>query len=202
MNAKVILFVALIFTGTNCLAQEENETDITNITKVTFLSPGASYEKRIAKFQSLFVRGSMIPSGYVAFGGALGNSSAFYLDPALTLHYRYYYNFAKRENKEKRTAWNCLNYIAAIWETVFSKKRITSSHYVDDNLRAINTVGLAWGLQRNYKRRFSLDLDLGLGYLFTKLSKPNDLGQTITVHIGQLEPIININLGFWLNKRE
>ena len=196
MNFKMILFFALIFTGTKCLAQGENETDITNVTKVTFLSPGVSYEKRIVKFQSLFIRGSMIPSGYVEFGGALGNTSAFYLDPALTLHYRYYYDFTKRENKGKRTAWNSLNYVAVIWETVFSK------NYVMDNLRPINTIGLAWGLQRNYKRRFSFDLDLGLGYLFTKTSMPNDLGQTITGHVGQLEPIININLGFWLNKRD
>ena len=196
MNFKMILFFVLIFIGTKCLAQEENGTDITNVTKVTFLSPGVSYEKRIAKFQSLFIRGSMIPSGYVEFGGALGNTSAFYLDPALTLHYRYYYDFTKRENKEKRTAWNSLNYVAVIWETVFSK------NYVMYNLRPINTIGLAWGLQRNYKRRFSFDLDLGLGYLFTKTSMPNDLGQTITGHVGQLEPIININLGFWLNKRD
>ena len=157
MNAKVGLFIVLIFIGTNCLAQGENETDITNVTKVTVLSPGISYEKRIAKYQSLFIRGFMSISGYAEFGGALGNTSAIYLDPALQLGYRYYYNFTRRQDKGKRTELNSLNYITAIWETAFPKIGISSSDYVEDDRRPINTVGLAWGLQRNYEKRFSIE---------------------------------------------
>ena len=202
MNYKIILFIVFIVAGTNCLAQGDTETDITNVTKVTVLGPGMSYEKRIGKFQSLYVRGFMNISGAIEYSSSMGNMSAIYFDPALTLQYRYYYNFAKRLNKEKRTEMNSLNYITAIWETAVSKKRINSSYYDEDKFRTINTVGLAWGLQRNYKSRISLDLHLGLGYYFTKGHQPNELGETITKHIGIFTPLINFNFGFWLNKRK
>ena len=99
MNFKVTFFIVFIFIGTNCLAQDDTETDITNVTKVTVLGPGVSYEKRIAKFQSLYVLGFMNISGSIGYSSSMGNMSTLYLNPALTLQYRYYYNFANRQNK-------------------------------------------------------------------------------------------------------
>ncbi len=202
MNAKVFLFAVIIFTATKSIAQEENKTDITNVTKITFLSPGVSYEKRIGKFQSLFVRGVMSISGKVEYSQAFGHTSAIYLNPALTAGYRYYYNFTKRENKGRRTAMNSLNYITAIWETAFSKERVPFSNDVVGKLRPVNTIGLAWGLQRNYEKRFSLEINLGLGYYFTRRTSLDNSGATITKNYSQFTPVVNIKLGFWLNKRK
>ena len=137
----------------------------------------------------------------IGYSDAMGTTSSIYFDPALTLQYRYYYNSAKREAKGKRTEINSLNYVCAIVETTFSKESISSSYYPEKNHRAINIFGLAWGIQRNYQKRFSLDLNLGPGYLYTKVTTTNDAGQFIHKNIGQLTTVGQINLGFWLNKR-
>ncbi len=97
----------------------------------------------------------------LGYSSSLGNTSFIYFDPALTIQYRYYYNYIKREAKGKRTEMNSLNYVCSILQTVFSKENISSSYYPETNQRAINTFGLAWGFQRNFQNRFSLDLNLG-----------------------------------------
>lgn len=200
MSFKKILFFALLFISINCLSQDKNEIDITDITKITFLNPGLSYEKRIGKFQSLYAQAFMNVSAYFFYSSSQGTSAGVHFDPALTLQYRYYYNAVKRQEKGKRTEKNSLNYISPIFSTVFSKARISSSHYAENNRRAINKLGLAWGFQRNYEKRFSLDLNLGLGYLFTKASLPGATGQTITKRVGKFTTQGQLNLGFWLNK--
>lgn len=45
------LFFLVIFT--NCFAQENLQDTIVDIKKVTFLSPGISYEKKVGKFESI-----------------------------------------------------------------------------------------------------------------------------------------------------
>ena len=69
------------------------------------------------------------------------------------------------------------------------------------NLKPVNTVGLAWGLQRNYEKRFSLDMSFGLGYYFTRGTFQDDSGATFTKNYGEFTPVINVDLGFWLNKK-
>jgi len=96
---------------------------------------------------------------------------------------------------------NSLNYISPMVEMVFSKRRVSVSNFVEDKRRPITTVGLAWGIQRNYPKHFSLDLNLGLGWLFTKVSLPDGNGQPYTDHTNEFTSIGQITLGFWLNKR-
>ena len=130
-----------------------------------------------------------------------GFTSFIYFDPALTLQYRYYYNTVKREAKGKRTEMNSLNYLSAIEQTTFSKNSISSSYYAEIDRRAINAIAIAWGFQRNYHNRFSLDLNIGGGYLYTRVTTKNNSGQFITNHTGKFTSMGQINLGFWLNKR-
>lgn len=104
------------------------------------------------------------------------------------------------KQKEKRTAMNSLNYVCAISEISFSKASVSDSYFNEEKRRAINSFGIAWGFQRNYPKRFSLDLNLGIGYLFTKGTTTNDLGEIITKNIAQATSVGQINLGFWLNK--
>jgi hypothetical protein len=202
MDMKKKCFLALLFITTNCISQENNKTGITDLTKVTFLNPGISYEKGIGKFQSLYIQGFMTTFCACGYSGSSGNTSTFYFDPALTIQYRYYYNAAKRWEKSKQTGMNSLNYISPILETVFSKRRVSSSHYVENNRRTINKIGVAWGFQRNYKTRFSLDFNLGLGFLIAKATLPNNTGQIITKNAGHFTTVGKLNLGFWLNRRK
>ena len=96
---------------------------------------------------------------------------------------------------------NSLNYLAGIVEITFSKESISSSYLIEKDRRAINVFGIAWGFQRNYPKRFSLDINFGPGYLYTRVTTMNDTGQLITKNAGQFITVGQINLGFWLNKR-
>jgi hypothetical protein len=197
MPLKKICPFFLILISANCFSQEKTINDIRDITKAAFLDPGISYEKRIGKLQSLYGQAFLSTSAYIGYSDALGNTSEINFYPALALQYRYYYNWAKRNAKGKRTEMNSLNYISAITETAFYKENVTGQN----DLRNLNTLGIAWGLQRNYPKRFSLDLNFGLGYAFTKETTINDTGDFITKNAGEFTTIGQISLGFWLNKR-
>ena len=97
---------------------------------------------------------------------------------------------------------NSLNYLSPTFKTIFSKNRISSSHYVEEFRRPINTVGVVWGMQRNCKSRFRVDYNVGLGYLFTTAILPNNNGQTVRENIGKFSSLGQLSLGFWLNKRK
>ncbi|MCW3118162.1 MAG: hypothetical protein JWM28_2244 [Chitinophagaceae bacterium] len=118
------------------------------------------------------------------------------------LQYRYYYNAARREKKGKRIAMNSLNYLSPFFETVFFKKSTYTWEDVETYRRTINTIGLVWGMQRNYNSRFSLDFESGIGYRFGKITSQSSSGQISTRTGGAMTLIININLGIWLNKRQ
>jgi hypothetical protein len=202
MRIKIITFLFFLAIATNCFSQNKLQTDITDITKATFVNPGISYEKKIGKFQSILGQAFINTSFSISYSSSLGNTSSITFDPALSFQYRYYYNYDKRQKKGKRTEMNSLNYLSPTFETIFSKNRISTSHYIENNRRPINTVGVVWGIQRNYRKRFSLDFNLGLGYLFTTASLPDNTGLTIKENIGKLSSLGQLNLGFWLNKRK
>ena len=200
MNFKLLLVT--FFITANCFAQDKGEPHTANVTKVTFINPGFSYEKSIARFQTLYVQAFMNTSATFSYSSSVGSSSKFYFDPAATLQYRYYYNGAKRLAKEKRTEMNSMNYVTAVFESVFTKRHTRNINYTEKNMRPINSLGLAWGLQRNYLKRFSLDLNVGLGYLFTTETVPSGFATTIKENVGQLTPMGQINIGLWLNRKK
>jgi hypothetical protein len=200
MRVKNIILLFFIALSTSSLAQEKTQSGIVNVTKVTFLNPGISYEKRIAKFQSLLLQVFMSTSFSAGFSSSLGSAIVLTFDPALSFQYRYYYNYERRQNKGKRTEMNSLNYLSPIIESIYSTNRISTSHYIENNRRPISTAGIVWGMQRNYKKRFSLDFNAGLGYLFTTVTFPDNTGLPIKGNFGKFTTSGQLNLGFWLNK--
>ena len=196
-----IFFFLPLFISVDCFSQDPGKTQVTDVTKATFFNPGISYEKKIGKSQTLYGQAFMSTSIGIGYSSTFGNTSYIYFDPALTIQYRYYYNFANREAKGKRTAMNSLNYVCAIGQTIFSKAAIFSYYYAETNRRAINTLGLAWGLQRNFPGRFSIDFNVGGGYLFAKVTAIDNAGQFLSKNDGKLTTVGQLNLGFWLNKR-
>jgi hypothetical protein len=199
MHFDKIPFLLLLVAATNCFSQNETETDIRDVTKLNFFDPGISYEKRIGRMQSLTAQAFLSTSIYIGYSDALGNTSSIDVYPALSLQYRYYYNAAKRDAKGKRTEMNSLNYVTAIAEVDFYREYVSPT---EKDIRALNVFGIAWGFQRNYPKRFSLDLSFGLGYVFTKQTTINYAGEYITENTGNLTNIGQIGLGFWLNKRD
>lgn len=201
-KSKYLLFLSAAFICTRSFSQETNEKEVTNVTKVTIINPGVSHEIAIGKRQTLygqfFINTSATTTVY--YNTSQNNNITFYFDPALALQLRHYYNGRMRTTRGKRTAMNSMNYLAAFTEVFFSRIPFNSS-YEQNNRRAISTLGAVWGLQRNYKGRFSLDLNLGVGYRFAKstiysIPQPRSINTTVFSAIGQL------NIGIWLNKRK
>lgn len=171
-----------------------------DVLKITFLNPGVSYEKSIAKSQTLYGQVFMNTSGYFSYSSSRGYSSKFYFDPALTIQYRFYYNGKRRLKKGKRIEMNSMNYLTALFEGVLSKRPFATG-VEDIKRRTISSFGLAWGFQRNYKRRFSFDMHLGLATYFGK-SVVRTYPQIIRENTSQLSFASQINIGIWLNKKE
>jgi hypothetical protein len=185
----------------NHFGNAQEMPDIRDISKVTIFNPGLSYEKRIGKFQSLYGQAFMNTSITLGYSDALGNMSSIYFDPALALQYRYYYNYGKRDARGKPTKMNNLNYVALIEETTFSRAAISSSYVNELDRRAINRIGVAWGLQRNFPKRFSVDLYIGPGYLWARSTSVDYNGYYISTRGEQFTIVGQLNIGIWLNKR-
>lgn len=200
MKSIAFLICASILFSLSSTAQESNEVDVTDVSKVTILAPGFSYEKRIGKFQTLHLHAYAALGASYMYSDALGSEFDFSIDPALLFQYRYYYNAKKRVRKERRTDMNSMNYFAPTYQMVLSKQRISTDQYMESSRRPINTLGLVWGMQRNYPKRFSLDANVGLGYLFAKTTVPGFNGP-VSSHDGNVTLLLNINIGLWLNKK-
>jgi hypothetical protein len=201
---KFFITVVLILLNINSFGQKQSRIkndDVTDVLKVTFLNPGIGYEKRIGKFQTLAGQLFMNTSTSFSNTAFVRNELTLYFDPALSLQYRYYYNYKRRSDNDKRTDMNSMNYLAASYEVFFSKANLTELYSPEIDRRPIQNIGIVWGIQRNYKKRFSLDLNLGLGYLSAKATTYNfSLNSTTSITTGQVSFLGQLNLGFWLNK--
>jgi len=192
-------FLVLTLVSTQCFSQEDVKANIRDVTKLNFFNPGFSYEKRIVKLQSLTAQAFLSTSIYFGYSSSLGNTSGIDVYPALSLQYRYYYNVARRNAKGKRTEMNSANYINAITEIDLYKVHVPSNTL--EEIRTSKLLGIGWGFQRNYTNRFSVDLSFGLGYVFTKQTTIDDAGQVGTINTGEFTNVVQIGLGFWVNKR-
>lgn len=190
----------LFFIGHLC-AQEKSESQVTDLIKVNFLTPGINYEKKVGKSQTLVALAYLNTAILIGASSAQGIRSNVFIDPAVQLQYRFYYNYQKRQEKVKRTALNSLNYISPTFQFVFSDRRTSSEYFFESKRRAMNTIGAVWGFQRNYNNRLSLDFNIGLGYLFTTATTINN-SELIRINVGQISPMSQLTLGFWLNKRQ
>ncbi|MBY0479503.1 MAG: DUF3575 domain-containing protein [Chitinophagaceae bacterium] len=181
---KYTSILLLVFLTLQVNAQNEKLTK--NVLSVTFLDPGIAFETSLsnhftAKFRTgitgTFQRNYVVPNQqYAVFVRSFISASG-----------RYYYNFKKRTEKGKNTDRNSANYIAVLGIYGFSSFTENDPIYLIESTRQIN-AGVVWGMQRNYKNRFSLDLNLGVGYL----------GTPVTNNFGLMG---EFTLGIWLGKK-
>ncbi|WP_276485974.1 hypothetical protein [Paraflavitalea pollutisoli] len=198
---RIVLVVSLIGWSVGCLAQQPKTPDVETVTKVTILNPGIGYEHPIGHHQTLYLQGMFSISGSLGYSGNLGWLSELYIHPALSLEYRYYFGWKRRLERGKRVALNSANYLAGFFRTDFPERYYWNNAGSLDRFRkAIHALGVTAGMQRNYRGRFSLDLNIGFGhtiepgytdasgYWYTKNSQFYFPGR--------------LSLGIWLNKRK
>jgi hypothetical protein len=180
-------------------AQETGK--ITDVTRINFLAPGISYEKGVGLFQSIFLEGFVDVAFTYSYSEFLGSNTAVYLLPGLSAQYRYFYNARQREEKGKRTAVNSLNYVAPAFEMVFFRSGLVDLTNREPRIYTIKSLGAVWGMQRNYPRHFSLDLNLGYGLLFGRGALLEGSSNPNRKYAVQASPLAHLTLGFWLNKK-
>lgn len=200
MNIRQILLIIALSITASCFAQSEGNTEVRDITRLTFLNPGFAYEKKVGQFSTLYSHLFMSTGFYASFSTALGNSAKVWFDPSFNLQYRKYYNAAKREKAGKRTAMNSMNYITPVVGVTFTSETYSDSYLAESSRRPVYDVGFLWGLQRNYPKRFSLDLNVGPGYYFTRSSKQGADDAVVKETHGGFTILVHFSLGFWLNK--
>ena len=199
MKQKLSCLILVLFTLKSY--SQNTETEVTNVLKATILNPGVAYEAKLGKFQTAYAQFFMNTSVYSWEDYNNQIHSEFYFDPAVTLQFRHYYNARKREEKEKRTAMNSMNYVAFVGETFFSKIPLGTSEVEEEKRRAITQLGACWGLQRNNPGRFSFDLYFGLGLRFSNYTSYDGFSNSEKVSFSQAVFMGQLNIGFWLGKK-
>ncbi len=195
MKFKSIVFLGLLLVSNfKMFSQFKNidkDKQVEDVMRFTFLGPGMSYEKALTKNATIFSQLNFL------LGVDFNNNSSFstsnqleiFTVPELLVQYRFYYNGEVRSDKGKRTEKNSKNYIAPLLSYSFG-----------NNNRAVMSVtsfGGVWGMQRNYKKHFSLDINIGPGVAFDNILANSRYytfrGTPRFTLLGKLQ------LGIWIN---
>jgi hypothetical protein len=158
----VFLFLAVLFINV-----VNAQDDIVSVAKNQFkinplLSPGFVYEHGFSTKNTLYSEASLI-IGYRKSG--VYNESTWYFIPRINEQFRHYYNLEKRAAKGKRTANNSGNFVALYADYGFES--ISTNKWFNEYCPSF-TIGPVWGIQRTYKGKFNIDLNLGVGANFDK----------------------------------
>ena len=169
MNKLIICSLTLLSIAVASNAQQsttqDEPTTTKSVTNISILSPAITHEVAVRKNQTVFLagalegvtqvveRGNNTPKTFDAFFG---------ITPVVTVDYRNYYNFAKRQRKNKNTNNNSGNYVALRARVLFDPI-IKDKKFPDYNNGL--ALGGVWGIQRVYRSGIYLGLSLGAGFL-------------------------------------
>ncbi|APG61191.1 hypothetical protein [Christiangramia salexigens] len=154
---KKLLSLAILLLG---MAGFSQETTTTSQFSLNLLWPSAEYEVSISDNSTIDMN---LGIGFAYHEDFTGSNYGIY--PGFETQYRYYYNFLKRSEKDKKTSENSANYIALLGS-------VTGGDPIIGDLRYDSDYGIffgpAWGMQRVYNSGFKLNLNLGAGYGFNE----------------------------------
>ncbi len=197
---KTSLCIALLCGLTNVSKSQVGTEDVF---KVTFLNPGVSYEKSLGGIHTIYGQAfANFASSFTEDYYSDEYNFDFFVEPALSLQYRLYYNLNRREDRGKNIARNSGNYFTFINENRFTKAPLGFNDVKEAKIRPVIAGALGWGLQRNYDSRFSLDLYLGAGLKYAKTTTYDNYGQLYSANTTSFAFIGQINLGIWLGARD
>lgn len=199
MPIKIYTVFILFFTCLcKCLlAQDTSKVTTTDAVRLPFVFWGIDYEKKLTSNQTLVGSVNLFDELNFGYSSSLGFRFSYPLIPSIGLQYRWYYNLNRRAAAGRVVRLNSGNYISARIRTSFPK------NIYDQYRRPDNNVGLFYGLQRNYRRRFYFDMGAGVAYQLPQhiaLRGPGWTGLSYDVQ-GKLGFAAYINFGIWLNKR-
>lgn len=176
-NYLFLFFSVLLINVAN--AQEEATVSVSkNQFKINFLlSPGFVYEHGFSAKNTLYSEASLL-IGYRS--NSVYDESTWYFIPRITEQFRHYYNLEKRAQKGKRTANNSGNFLAL--HANYDFQSISTNKWFNEYVPAFS-AGPVWGLQRTYKGKFNIDLNIGGGIFIDKCKT-------------EFTPIANFSLGW------
>ncbi|RXK58815.1 hypothetical protein ESA94_15610 [Lacibacter luteus] len=187
MRNLIILFLLLF--SSSLIAQKSGY--VKPLFTATIISPGLAYEHPVSDKLSIKTKAAFSFGWSYSYSSSLGSSSSFSPAVLAALQLRYYYNFELRERKGKITDRNSVNYISLL--TKYAYSGITYYHNSQGNYSIkqashLPNVGIVWGIQRNYKNRFSFDCSIG----------PSIYSPLVN---NEFSFIADVSLGIWLGKK-
>ncbi|RYY66668.1 MAG: hypothetical protein EOO12_03560 [Chitinophagaceae bacterium] len=206
---KLTVFFLVLAGSVRAQRAPADSGDIRDMPRVTFLNPGLGFEKRVGRLQSV------VAEAYAGLG-LDGNSNSsivgvrydVYFEPAASFQYRYYYNYKARSRAGRRTENNNLNFVGPLYQVFWTRNSMYAPvGEKQDEVRPEHDLGFVWGMQRNYPKRFSLELAVGVGYAFRKETRyqySNTYPYTYTTWTESANSytiVGQFSLGFWLGKR-
>ena len=149
--------------------------------KINAINPGLEYEWGFAKDQTVNL-GAGLQFGARGAGGSFD----WVFVPAINLQYRYYYNFQRRLERNKRIRGNSANYIA-LANTTFLNERIIGNTELSGGY--FGHLGPVYGIQRTYKKGFNFNLKMGVGYYYDDFYE------------GEFGPVLGFGIGWVIRER-
>ena len=191
--------VILFFSHTSLLAQDSTKINSTeNVWRLPFIYWGINYENKLSKNETLVGNINFFQSVNYSYSSNLGSRFSYPFIPSFNLQYRRYYNLKRRKEIGKNTMLNSGNYISGSYRISFPK------NIYDLVRRPEHTTGVFWGLQRNYQKRFYIDLGVGVIYRAKQsIILTGDVWNGTPFKVDDKIFIESyLNLGLWLNKRK
>lgn len=161
-------------------AQDTNTIETEKIWRVNFLNPAIELEVPTGK-KSTF--SSALGIGYsgaypdLTFGGS---GFVYIIAPFLDLQHKWFYNFEKRSQNQKRTEGNSGNF----WSIRFISKGPSLAENISRTSDFDFAIGPTWGLQRRYSKNFHLLFDIGPQYYFDTVGNGNFWPLMIQLDLG------------------
>jgi hypothetical protein len=158
-----------------------------SIFSVSFSEVGPAYEHSLGKNMSAKLQLGFYATTQTFIDLGIGTTSSsatyYFLHPGGNLSLRSYYNYNRREKLGKNVSRNTANYFALVGMylakpfynfspdcscTDFNGNPIRNDVFANETATRGLLAGMVWGMQRNYKGRFSLDLNVGIGYNYSE----------------------------------
>lgn len=177
---------------------QQNTGETENVTTINILNPGVSRELKVGNKQTFKFTARMNLMVSILIADDFQETDV-YADPAVEAGFRHYFNFNKRLSAGKRVEKNSGNYLSGYAQLIYSKMPLGNSYYEENKRRPLTVLGACWGMQRNYKGHFSLDLNLGLQCRFAKSSYPDNSNIVVSGIRTEFLPAGGLTLGIWLN---